>query len=113
MFLILTCVLHIFQKSISCLFVFTKKSTSLFESTTLPMRKKGEKTVAPRGPTPSFSRDVGENRGEINFNFEQISISNEGSARVGFRLHIIVGTFARGTFRSRRLPCLGQTIHML
>ena len=59
MFLILTRVLHIFQKSISCLFVFTKKSTSLYESTTLPMRKKGEKTVAPRGPTPSFSRDVG------------------------------------------------------
>ena len=57
--LFLACVLQIFKILISCLFVFTKKSAVLYESTTLPMRKKGEKTVAPRGPTPSFSRDVG------------------------------------------------------
>ena len=49
----------------SCLFVFTKKSTSLYESTTLPMRQKGEKTVAPRGPTPSYLRDVGGNQGKF------------------------------------------------
>ena len=32
---------------------------------TLTTRKKGEKTVAPRGPTPSFSRDVGGNQGKF------------------------------------------------
>ena len=48
-----------FQEMNFLFLCFTKKSTLLYESTTLPMRKKGEKTVAPRGPTPSFSRDVG------------------------------------------------------
>ena len=41
------------------------KSTALRIWITVRVRKKGEKTVAPRGPTPSYLRDVGGNQGKF------------------------------------------------